>query len=73
MCHRVSIPEQTSSPRNKLGRKGFIQLVLGCCCSSPKEIRTVTQAGQERGANAEAMEGCPLLACFPWLAQFAFL
>ena len=34
---------------------------------------TGTQAGQEAGADAEAMEGCSLLACFPWLAQFAFL
>jgi hypothetical protein len=34
-----------------------------------KEVRTGTQAGQEAGADAEAMEGCSLLACFPWLAQ----
>jgi hypothetical protein len=34
-----------------------------------KEIRTGTQAGQEAGADAEAMEGCSLLACLPWLAQ----
>jgi hypothetical protein len=27
----------------------------------------------EAGADAEAMEGCCLLACFPWLAQPAFL
>jgi hypothetical protein len=32
-----------------------------------KEVRT--QAGQEAGADAEAMERCSLLACFPWLAQ----
>ena len=38
-----------------------------------KEVRTGTQAGQEAGADAEAMEGCYLLACFPWLAQPAFL
>jgi hypothetical protein len=25
----------------------------------------------EAGADAEAMEGCCLLACFPWLAQLA--
>ena len=30
-----------------------------------KEVRTGTQAGQEAGADAEAMEGCSLLACFP--------
>jgi hypothetical protein len=34
-----------------------------------KEVRTGTQAGQEAGADAEAMEGCSLLACFHWLAQ----
>jgi hypothetical protein len=27
----------------------------------------------EAGADAEAMEGCYLLACFPWLVQLAFL
>ena len=32
-----------------------------------------TQAGQEAGAAAEAMEGCFLLPCFPWLAQPALL
>jgi hypothetical protein len=37
------------------------------------EVRTGTQAGQEAGADAEAMEGCYSLACFPWLAQLAFL
>jgi hypothetical protein len=35
-----------------------------------KEVRTGTQAGQEARADAEAMEGCYLLACFPWLAQY---
>ena len=34
-----------------------------------KEVRTGTQAGQEAGADAEAMEGCSLLACSPWLAH----
>jgi hypothetical protein len=38
-----------------------------------KEVRTGTQAGKEAGADAEAMEGCFLLTCFPWLAQLAFL
>jgi hypothetical protein len=38
-----------------------------------KEVRTGTQAGQGAGADAEAMEGCSLLACFPWLAQLALL
>ena len=38
-----------------------------------KEVRTGTQAGQESGTDAEAMEGCALLAGFPWLAQPALL
>jgi hypothetical protein len=38
-----------------------------------EEVRTGTQAGQEAGADEEAIEGCSLLACFPWLAQLAFL
>jgi hypothetical protein len=38
-----------------------------------KGVRIRTQAGQEAGADAEAMEGCGLLACFPWLAQLALL
>ena len=38
-----------------------------------KEVRTGTQAGQETGADAESMEGCSLLACFPWFAQPALL
>jgi hypothetical protein len=59
--------------RKQLGRKGFIQLILSHCCSSLKEVRTGTQASQEAEADAEAVEGCSLLACFPWLAQLAFL
>jgi hypothetical protein len=38
-----------------------------------KEVRTGIQAGQESGADAEAMEGCSLLACLLWLAQPALL
>jgi hypothetical protein len=47
--------------------------VYSAYTSIPKEVRTGTQAGQKVGADAEAMEGCSLLACFPWLAQLAFL
>jgi hypothetical protein len=38
-----------------------------------KEVRTGTQACQEAGTDAEAMEGCSLLAYFTWLAQPALL
>jgi hypothetical protein len=57
----------------KLGRKGFIRLTFPFCCSSPKEVRTGTQAGQKERADADAMEGCFLLAGFLWLAQPALL
>jgi hypothetical protein len=40
---------------------------------SPKKVRTGTHAGKEAGADAEAMERCYLLACFPWLAHLALL
>ena len=70
---RISISAQTSWPRSKLGRKVFIQLRPPNYCSSLKEVRTGTRAGQEAEPDAEAMEGCFLLACFPWLAQLAFL
>jgi hypothetical protein len=65
-CTNIMITKQ-------LGRKGFIQLTLPHCYSSPKEVRIGTQTGQEAGADAEAMEGCSLLACFSWLAQPALL
>jgi hypothetical protein len=38
-----------------------------------KEVRTGTQTGREAGADTEAIDGCNLLACFPWLAQPALL
>jgi hypothetical protein len=67
---RVSIPAQTSWPRNKLGRKGFIQLILPHCCWSPKEVRAGTQAGQElggrswcRGHGGMFLTGLLLLTC----------
>jgi hypothetical protein len=51
--------------KNQDGRKGFIQLTFPYFCSFPKEVRTGSQTDQEAGADAEAMEGCSLLACFP--------
>jgi hypothetical protein len=59
--------------KKQLGRKGFIQLTIPTLLFITKEVRTGTQAGQEAGADAEAMEGCSLLAGFHWLAQPALL
>jgi hypothetical protein len=59
--------------KKKVGEKMVIQIKIPHCCSSPKEVKIGIQAGQKAGADAEAMEGCYLLACFSWLAQLAFL
>jgi hypothetical protein len=56
--------------KKHLGKKGFIQSAYS---STLLFITKGTQTGQEAGADAEAMEGCSLLACFPWLAQPALL
>jgi hypothetical protein len=55
---RVSIPAQTIRTKKQLGRKGFIQLPLSTLLLITKGYRTGTQAGEEAGADAEAMEGC---------------
>jgi hypothetical protein len=50
-----------------LGRRGVYSAYTSIVLFTTKEVRTGTQTGQEAGADAEAMEGCSLLACFPWL------
>jgi hypothetical protein len=59
--------------RKQVGEEGIYSAYNSILLFITKEVRTGTQAGQEAGADAEAMEGCYLLACFPWLAQLAFL
>jgi hypothetical protein len=59
--------------KKQLVRKGFFQLTPSTLLFITKEVRTGTQAGLKAGADAEAMEGCSLLAGFPWLAQPALL
>jgi hypothetical protein len=44
-----------------------ICLTLPHCCSSPKEVRTGTQAGQEAGADAEPWRGVPYCFASPGL------
>jgi hypothetical protein len=59
--------------KKQLRRKGLIQLTLPYCCSSPKEVRTGIPAGQEAGADAEAMEGCYLLASPGFLSLLSYI
>ena len=48
--------------KKQVGDKRIYLAYTSILCSSPKEVRTGTQAGQKAGADAEAMEGCSLLA-----------
>jgi hypothetical protein len=69
MSFRITITAMKHHDQSNLGRKGFISLTV----PSSKAVRTVTQGrNQEAGADAEAMEGCCLLAFSAWLAQPAF-
>jgi hypothetical protein len=52
--------------KNQVGK----ERVYSACTSM---LLFITQGSQEAGADAEAMEGCSLLTCFPWLAQLALL
>ena len=58
---------------NQVGEERFYLAYTSIMLFIAKEVRTGTQAGQEAGADADAMEGCSLLACLPWLAQPALL
>ena len=64
---RVSIPAQTSWPRSKLGRKGFIQLTLPHCCSSPKNQDWYSSRSGSRmwyrGHGGMSLTGLLPLAC----------
>jgi hypothetical protein len=70
---RVSIPGQNFMTKKQVGEERVYSAYTSTLLFISKEVRTGTQAGQEAGADAEAMKGCSLLACFPWLAQPALL
>jgi hypothetical protein len=59
--------------KKQVGEEGVYSAYTSIMLFITKEVRTGTQAGQKAGADAEAMEGCCLLACFSWLAQPALL
>ena len=69
----VSIPGQNIMTKKQVGEERVYSANTSMLLFITKEVRTGSQAGQETGADAEAMEGCSLLACFPWLAQTALL
>jgi hypothetical protein len=55
--------------KKQVGEERFYSAYTSTLLFTTKEFRKGTQAGQEAGANKEDIEGCYLLACFPWLAQ----
>jgi hypothetical protein len=59
--------------KKQIGEERVYSAYISTLLLSQKKVRTGAQAGQEARADAEAMEGCFLLACFPWLAQPALL
>jgi hypothetical protein len=50
-----------------LGEESIYSAYTSILLFITKEVRTGTQAGQKAGADAEAMEGCSLLASSPGL------
>ena len=70
---RISIPAQNIVTKKQVGEERVYSAYTSTLLIITKEVRTGTQAGQETGADAEALDECYLLACFPWLAQLAFL
>jgi hypothetical protein len=68
---RVSIPGQNIMTKKQVGDKRVYSAYTSILLFITKEVRA--QAGQEVAADAEAMEGCSLLVCLPWLAQPALL
>ena len=59
--------------KKQVGEKRVYSAYTSILLFITKEVRTGTQAGQEAGTDAEAMEGCSFLACVPWHVQLAFL
>ena len=53
---RVSISAQTFMTKKQVGKKRVYLAYTSILLFITKEVRTGTQAGQEAGADAEAME-----------------
>jgi hypothetical protein len=55
--------------KKQVGEERVYSAYISTLLFITKGSQAGTQASQEAGADAEAIEGCSLLACFPWLAQ----
>ena len=59
-CTNIMTKKQVGEERVYLAYTSILLFIT-------KEVRTGTQAGQNAGADAEAIEGCSLLACLSGL------
>jgi hypothetical protein len=69
----VSIPAQNIMTKKQVGEERVYSAYTSTLLFIIKGSQDLNLAGQEAGADTGAMEGCYLLACFPWFAQLAFL
>jgi hypothetical protein len=73
---RVSIPVQNVMTKKQAGKErvysAYTSMLLFVTKGS-QDCNSLQARNLEAGADAEAMDGCCLLDCFPWLAQLAFL
>jgi hypothetical protein len=70
---RDTIPAQNIMTKKQAGEERVYSAYTSILLFITKEVRTGTYSGKKAGTDAEAMEGCSLLACFPGLAQPALL
>jgi hypothetical protein len=72
----ICIPAQNIlTKKSKLGGKGLFSLHFHIALHHQRKsgLELTQDRNLEAGADAEAMEGCYLLACFSWLAQLALI
>ena len=61
----VRVPAQTKMTKKQVGEERVYSAYTSILLFITKEVRTGTQAGQEAGADAEAMEGCFFTGLLP--------
>jgi hypothetical protein len=59
--------------KKQFGRKGFIELTLPYCCSSPRKSGLELKQVRKQELMQRPWRDVHLLACFPWFAQPALL
>ena len=70
---RVSIPVQNIMIKKQVREKTVYSAYTSILLFITKGTQDWNSSRAEAGADAEAMAGCYLLACFSWFAKLAFL